>query len=83
VGDVTPIPAQLRSNGADRNVGVKNLKLSEGVIWMYDMDGSGNRMNDVRRTLGRIWADVTYGQQRVAELNRPWLRSRRRSTTKG
>jgi len=50
---------------------------------MHDMDGSGSRMNDVRRTLGRIWSDVTYGQQRVAELNRPWLRSRRRPTTKG
>lgn len=50
---------------------------------MYGMDGSGSRMNEVRRTLGRIWADVTYGQQRAAELNRPWLRSRHRSTTKG
>jgi len=50
---------------------------------MQGMDGSGNRMNEVRRTLGRIWADVAYGQQRAAEINRPWLRSRRRPTTKG
>ena len=50
---------------------------------MHDMEGTGGRMKDVRRSLGRIWADVTYGQQRLAELNRPWMRNRRRATTKG
>ena len=26
--------------------------------------------------IARIWADVTYAQQRLAEINRPWVMRR-------
>ena len=57
--------------------------VGEGVSWMNGMNGSGNKLSDARRALGRIWADVSYGQQRLAELNRPWMRPRHRPTAKG
>ena len=45
---------------------------------MSDVDVTGRKNRELRGAWGRIWADVTYAQQRIAELNRPWLRPRRR-----
>jgi hypothetical protein len=42
------------------------------------VDVTRRKNGEFRRSLGRIWADVTYAQQRMSELNRPWLRPRRR-----
>ncbi len=48
---------------------------------MYDTNGSERNNVQSRSRLGRIWADISYAQQRSAELNRPWLRTRRRPNT--
>ena len=49
---------------------------------MYDVQGDrAKRGRDLGKVLGAIWADVSYAHRRAAELNRPWLRTRRHETS--